>query len=99
MAIQETAVSYYGLGYVEHAAADFEEIRAHHCTTVILAVTEFEFDFWRPNLPAVVAAARRAGLPPAGTLKSKTAAPKAGTAAAYFFLLPVGFLGRFLRTE
>lgn len=27
MAIQETAVSYYGLGYVEHAAADFEEIR------------------------------------------------------------------------
>ena len=60
MAIQETAVSYYGLGYVEHAAADFEEIRAHHCTTVILAVTEFEFDFWRPNLPAVVAAARRA---------------------------------------
>ena len=45
------------------------------------------------------AAARRAGLPPAGTLKSKTAAPKAGTAAAYFFLLPVGFLGRFLRTE
>lgn len=44
-------------------------------------------------------AARRAGLPPAGTLKSKTAAPKAGTAAAYFFLLPVGFLGRFLRTE
>ena len=62
MAIQETAVSYYGLGYVEHAAADFEEIRAHHCTTVILAVTEFEFDFWRPNLPAVVAAARRAGL-------------------------------------
>lgn len=48
---------------------------------------------------ALRAAARRAGLPPAGTLKSKTAAPKAGTAAAYFFLLPVGFLGRFLRTE
>ena len=40
-----------------------------------------------------------AGTGPAGTLKSKTAAPKAGTAAAYFFLLPVGFLGRFLRTE
>lgn len=51
----------------------------------------------RAQRPA--AAARRAGLPPAGTLKSKTAAPKAGTAAAYFFLLPVGFLGRFLRTE
>lgn len=38
-------------------------------------------------------------LPPAGTLKSKTAAPKAGAAAAYFFFLPAGFLGRFLRTE
>ena len=45
------------------------------------------------------AAARRAGLPPAGPLKSKTAAPKAGAAAAYFFFLPAGFLRRFLRTE
>ena len=31
--------------------------------------------------------------------EQSAAAPKAGTAAAYFFLLPVGFLGRFLRTE
>ena len=37
MAIQETAVRYYGLGYVEHARAICGD-RAHSCTTVILAV-------------------------------------------------------------
>ena len=62
MAIKQTAVSYYGLNYVEHAAADFAEMRAHGCTAVILAVTEFDFDFWRPNIPAIAAEARKAGL-------------------------------------
>lgn len=62
MAITQTAVSYYGSTYVEHAKKDFEEIKAHGCTTVILAVTEFDFDFWRPNLPQVVKAAHDLGL-------------------------------------
>ena len=60
--ITQTAVSYYGLGYVEHAERDFEEMLAHGCSTVILAVTEFDFDFWRPNVPAIVACAHRLGL-------------------------------------
>lgn len=47
--IQQTSISYYGLGYVEHAEADFREMIDHGVTCVILAVTEF--DFWRPNLP------------------------------------------------
>ena len=38
MAITQTAVSYYGLNYVEHAAEDFVEMKEHGCTTVILAV-------------------------------------------------------------
>ena len=62
MAITHTAVSYYGLGYVEHAERDFVEMRGHGCTTVILAVTEFDFDFWRPNLPKIVAKAHEVGL-------------------------------------
>lgn len=60
--ITQTAVSYYGMGSVETAARDFSEIREHGCTTVILAVTEFDFDFWRPNIPLVVEAAHRCGL-------------------------------------
>ncbi|MPM82212.1 hypothetical protein SDC9_129273 [bioreactor metagenome] len=36
MAIMQTAVSDYGLGYVEHAAADFCEMRDHGCNAVIL---------------------------------------------------------------
>lgn len=62
MAITQTSISYYGLGYVEHAAADFREMVEHGCTTVILAVTEFDFDFWRPNLPRIVEKAHELGL-------------------------------------
>ena len=42
MAIKHTAISYYGLNYVEHAEKDFEEMIAHGCDTVILAITEFD---------------------------------------------------------
>ena len=54
MAIEQTGISYYGLNYVEHAEADFSEMKAHGVTQVILAVTEFDFDFWRPNIPKIV---------------------------------------------
>ena len=33
MAITQTAISYYGLNYVEHAAEDFREMLDHGCTT------------------------------------------------------------------
>ncbi len=62
MSITQTAISYYGLGYVEHAAADFQEMLAHGCNAVYLAVTEFDFDFWRPNIPKIVEKAHELGL-------------------------------------
>lgn len=62
MAITQTAISYYGLGSVEQAARDFAEMKQHGCTTVILAVTEFDFDFWRPTLPLIVDKAHETGL-------------------------------------
>src|SRR5690606_8218676 len=62
LASTHTATSYYGLSYVEHAAADFQEMKTHGCTTVILAITEFDFDFWRPNIPKIVAKAHELGL-------------------------------------
>ena len=62
MAIQHTAISYYGLGYVEHAEQDFKEMIAHGCDTVILAITEFDMDFWFPNLNHIVQKAHALGL-------------------------------------
>lgn len=62
MAIKQTAISYYGLGYVENAERDFKEMLEHGCTTVILAITEFDFDFWRPNIPKIVDKAHELGL-------------------------------------
>ena len=34
----------------EHAEKDFQEMIEHGCDTVILAITEFDIDFWFPNI-------------------------------------------------
>ena len=62
MSIKHTSISYYGLNYVEHAEADFREMIEHGCDTVILALTEFDVDFWFPNLNAIVKKAHEMGL-------------------------------------
>ncbi len=62
MAVAETGVSYYGIGHVEHARKDFQEIKAHNCTAVLLALSEFDLFFWTPNIPRIVDEAKRAGL-------------------------------------
>jgi hypothetical protein len=62
MAIKQTAISYYGLSYVEHAERDFIEMIEHGCTTVILAITEFDMDFWFPNISKIVNKAHELGL-------------------------------------
>ena len=43
---KHTMVSYYGMNYVEHAEKDFIEMKEHGCDTVLLALTEFDLDFW-----------------------------------------------------
>ena len=62
MAITQTAISYYGLNYVEHAERDFREMLDHGCNTVILAVTEFDMDFWFPNIKRIILKAKEMGL-------------------------------------
>lgn len=62
MAIKHTAISYYGINYVEHAEKDFQEMLDHGCDTVILALTEFDIDFWFPNINAIVKKAHEMGL-------------------------------------
>ena len=62
MAITQTAVSYYGLNYVEHAESDFREMLDHGCTTVILAITEFDMDFWFPSINPIIKKAKKIGL-------------------------------------
>jgi hypothetical protein len=62
MPIKQTAVSYYGLNYVEHAERDFIEMKEHGCTAVILAITEFDMDFWFPNIDSIVKKAHELGL-------------------------------------
>lgn len=61
MAIKHTAVSYYGINYKEHAKADFIEMQKHGCDTVILALTEFDLDFWFPNINDIGSCRTRSG--------------------------------------
>ena len=62
MAIKHTAISYYGFNYVEHAEKDFQEMIDHGVDTVILAITEFDMDFWFPNINNIVKKAHDMGL-------------------------------------
>ena len=62
MAVKETGVSYYGLNSPESARRDFEDMRAHHCTAVLLALTEFDLFFYKPMIPKIVDEAKKCGL-------------------------------------
>lgn len=62
MAIKQTSVSYYGMNYVEHAESDFKEMVDHGCTCVILAITEFDMDFWFPSINPIIRKAHELGL-------------------------------------
>lgn len=62
MGVYETGVSYYGLSYPEHAKKDFEEMIDHNCNAVVLALSEFDIDFWFPNIVEIAKVAKDLGL-------------------------------------
>lgn len=62
MSVKETGVSYYGISYPEHAEKDFKEMIAHNCNAVILALTEFDIDFWFPNIIKIAKVAKDMGM-------------------------------------
>jgi hypothetical protein len=62
MSIKETGVSYYGISYPEHAERDFKEMIRHNCNAVVLALSEFDIDFWFPNIIRVTKVAKDLGL-------------------------------------
>lgn len=62
MSVKETGVSYYGLSYPEHAEKDFLEMINHNCNAVILALSEFDIDFWMPNIVKVAQVAKNLGM-------------------------------------
>lgn len=62
MAVKETGVSYYGISTVENARRDFQEIKDHNCTSIVLALTEFDMFFWKPQIPKIVDEAKKLGL-------------------------------------
>ncbi len=62
MSVKETGVSYYGISYPEHAERDFKEMIDHNCNAVILALSEFDIDFWFPNIIEIAKVAKNLGL-------------------------------------
>jgi hypothetical protein len=60
--IPERGVSYYGVMYPDRAVPDFDEMIDHGCNAVLLAVSEFDWWFWRGNVSGLVSAAHERGL-------------------------------------
>jgi len=60
--IPERGVSYYGVMYPDRAERDFDEMVDHGCNAVLLAVSEFDWWFWRRNVASLISAARDRGL-------------------------------------
>lgn len=60
--VEETGVSYYGVAYPERALLDFQEMLDHGCNSVLLAVSEFDVDFWFQNVGRLISEAKALGL-------------------------------------
>jgi len=60
--IPERGVSYYGVAYPDRAALDFQEMIDHGCNAVLLAVSEFDWWFWRKNTAETINVAQKMGL-------------------------------------
>lgn len=60
--IPERGVSYYGVMYPDRAERDLDEMADHGCNAVLLAVSEFNWWFWRRNIARLIAAAHNRGL-------------------------------------
>jgi len=62
LVVKETGVSLYGLTYPEHAEDHFREMLDHNCNAVLLAIMEFDLEFWYPSLIEIVKRAKNIGL-------------------------------------
>jgi len=58
---KELGVAYYGFHYPDRARDDFEEMREYHCTAVLLAVSEYDYHIWYPNIIKIAGIAREMG--------------------------------------
>ncbi|MHA1131414.1 MAG: hypothetical protein ACTSQQ_11475, partial [Candidatus Helarchaeota archaeon] len=45
--IRELGVAYHGNVYLDHARSDFKEMQEHGCNSVILAMSEYDYEQWR----------------------------------------------------
>lgn len=60
--IAERGVSYYGVMYPDRATLDFKEMIKYGCNTVLFAVSEFDWWFWRKNVKQLIKVAKSHGL-------------------------------------
>lgn len=60
--VRERGVSYYGFHYPDRAKDDLCEIVDHHCNAVLLAVSEYDYHIWYPNVVRIAGIAKELGL-------------------------------------
>ena len=47
--IKELGVAYHGNIYLDHARSDFQEMQNYGCNSVLLAMSEYDFEQWRSH--------------------------------------------------
>ncbi|MHA1431950.1 MAG: hypothetical protein ACTSRV_16410, partial [Candidatus Freyarchaeota archaeon] len=60
--VSELGVSYYGFHYPDRAEEDFREIIEYNCDAVLLAVSEYDYQVWYPNVVRIAGIAKDMGL-------------------------------------
>ena len=60
--VSELGVSYYGFHYPDRAEEDFREIIEYNCDAVLLAMSEYDYQVWYPNVVRIAGIAKDMGL-------------------------------------
>jgi hypothetical protein len=57
--VKELGVAYHGNVYLDHARSDFKEMQDHGCNSVLLAMSEYDFEQWRSHYFKLAEIAKR----------------------------------------
>ncbi|MHA1311756.1 MAG: hypothetical protein ACTSQO_12660 [Candidatus Helarchaeota archaeon] len=56
--VKELGVAYYGNVFPDHARIDLEEMARHGCNSVLVAMSEYDWEVWRKNIMKIARIAK-----------------------------------------
>ncbi len=56
--VKELGVAYYGNLFLDHAINDLKEMTEHGCNSILIAMSEYDWEVWRKNIFEIAKAAK-----------------------------------------